>query len=77
MIEVLLYGNLRELVEHSNPDASAIMFCEYVEGEHLQDLLDRLGLNPEDVGNCYINNTPASPNSALHDRDTIELNQPD
>ena len=75
MIEVFLYGDLKKLVEQSNPKASAIMLCEYVEGEHFQDLLRRLGLNLEDVGDCYINNVPADPENVLHDRDTIELNQ--
>lgn len=77
MIEVFLYGDVKKLVEQSNRNASAIMFCEYVEGEHLQDLLHRLGLNLEDVGSCYINNALANPDSVLHDRDTIELNQRD
>ncbi|MFW9944080.1 MAG: hypothetical protein ACFFB7_03705 [Candidatus Sifarchaeia archaeon] len=77
MIEVFLYGDVKKLVEQNNRNASAIMFCEYIEGEHLQDLLHRLGLNPEDVGSCYINSALANPDSVLRDRDTIELNQRD
>ncbi len=76
MIEVLIYGNIRERVKANHPNANAILLCEYIEGEHLQDLLGRLGLKLADVGNCYVNNALANPNYMIHDRDTIELNQP-
>ncbi|MFW9800018.1 MAG: hypothetical protein ACFFD9_06260 [Candidatus Thorarchaeota archaeon] len=75
MIEVFLYGDLKRQVEQSNPNAGAIMLCEYIEDERFQDLLRRLGLNLDDVGECYINNTLAEPENEIHDRDTIEINQ--
>jgi len=75
MIEVLLFGNVRNLVRNSIPKANAILIFEYVEGEHFQDLLNRLGLRLEDVGDCYINNALAMPENVIHDGDTIELNQ--
>ncbi|MFQ5832414.1 MAG: hypothetical protein ACE5H4_06920 [Candidatus Thorarchaeota archaeon] len=75
MIEVYLYGDLKELAKERGPNSSAIMLCEYVEGEHFQDFLHRLGLNLDDVGDCYINNALANPDNVLHDRDTVELNQ--
>jgi len=74
MIEVLLYGGLKKRVMERIPDASSIMLCEYIEGEQFHDLLRRLGLNLEIVGDCYINYTPANFDSVLHDLDTIELN---
>ncbi len=75
MIEVFLYGGLKKIVEQCNPNASAIMLCEYVEGEHFEEMLRRLGLNLDVVGDCYINNAPANPDNVLHDHDIIELNQ--
>jgi hypothetical protein len=75
MIEVLLYGDLKKKVMEHIPDASSIMLCEYIEGENFQDFLHRLGLNLEVVGDCYINYSTASPNSIIHDLDTVELNQ--
>ena len=75
MIEVLLYGNIKKLVRSSIPNANTILLCEYIEGEHFQDLLNRLGLKLDDVGDCYINNTLAMPENVIHDCDTIELNQ--
>jgi hypothetical protein len=75
MIEVLLYGNIKNLVRSRIPNANAILLFDYVEGEHFQDLLNRLGLKLDDVGDCYINNTPATPQNLIHDSDTIELNQ--
>ena len=75
MIEVLLYGNIKKLVRRSIPNANTILLFEYIEGEYFQDLLNRLGLNLDDVGDCYINNNLAAPEDVIHDSDTIELNQ--
>ncbi|MFW9912155.1 MAG: hypothetical protein ACFFEU_06775 [Candidatus Thorarchaeota archaeon] len=75
MIEVYLYGNLKETVKNSIPDANNILMCNHVDGEHFQDLLHRLGLKMSDVGDCYINNALAKPENEIRDRDTIELNQ--
>ncbi|MFX0107737.1 MAG: hypothetical protein ACFE7R_05620 [Candidatus Hodarchaeota archaeon] len=75
MIEVFLYGELKKSVKERIPNANTILLCEYIEGEHFQDLLHRLGLKLTDVGDCYINNTLAKPDYEIHDRDTIELNQ--
>jgi len=76
MIEVLLYGDLKNVVKKNIPNADSILLCDYIEGEHFKDLLHRLGLKLTDVGNCYINNAMAKPDNEIHDRDTIELNQP-
>ena len=75
MIEVLLYGDLKKKVMEHIPDANSIMLCEYVEEEKFQDFLHRLGLNLEVVGDCYINYSTANPDSIIHDRDTVEINQ--
>ena len=75
MIEVMLYGDIKKKVMEHIPDASSIMTLEYVEGEQFQELLGRLGLDLENVGNCYINIKPAEPDTILHDHDAIELNQ--
>ena len=75
MIEVLLYGDIKQLVRNNIPNANAILLFEYVEGEHFHDLLNRLGLKPDDVGDCYINNTLAMLENVIRDGDTIELNQ--
>ena len=75
MIELLLYGDIRKLVRDRIPDANTILLFEHVEGEHFQSLLSRLGLKPDDVGDCYINNNPAMPDNVIHNGDTIELNQ--
>ena len=74
MIEVYLYGNLKEKVEEKMPEVSSIMTFEFVEGESFQDCLGRLGLELKDVGNCYINRDLATPETVIHDRDSLELN---
>ncbi|MFW9886638.1 MAG: hypothetical protein ACFFER_00545 [Candidatus Thorarchaeota archaeon] len=75
MIEVYLYGNLKETVKNSIPNANNILMCDHVDGEQFQDLLNRLGLKLSDVGDCYINNSLAKPENEIRDRDTVELNQ--
>ena len=74
MIEVYLYGNIKKIVEQNFRDASSIMLFDYVEGENLQDFLQRLGLEPVDIGHCVVNRQPANFDHVLHDHDTIELN---
>ena len=75
MIEVTLYGDIKKKVMERFPDVSSIMTLEYVEGEQFQELLGRLGLDLENVGDCYINVKLAHPDTILQDHDTIELNQ--
>ncbi|MFW9908839.1 MAG: hypothetical protein ACFFEF_09715 [Candidatus Thorarchaeota archaeon] len=74
MIEVYLYGGLKDKVEEKIENANRIMLFEFIEGESLQDCLNRLGLKPTDVGDCYINGTSASFDDELHNRDSLELN---
>jgi len=74
MIEVYLYGNLKDIVEKKNPDVTSIMTYEFVEGESFQDCLSRIGLKLTDVGNCYINRKLAEPETIIQDRDSLELN---
>ncbi|MFW9848642.1 MAG: hypothetical protein ACFFF4_05845 [Candidatus Thorarchaeota archaeon] len=74
MIEVYLYGNLREIAERKLNEVSTIMTFEFVEGERFQDCLNRLGLEMTDVGDCYINRILATPDDIIQDRDSLELN---
>ena len=74
MIEVYLYGQLVDKVEKRVGDASKIMLCDFVEGERFEECLHRLGLKISDVGDCYINRTPANTDDELHDQDSLELN---
>jgi len=74
MIEVYLYGNLKEIAEKKLGEVTAIMTFDFVEGERFQDCLNRLGLEMTDVGNCYINRILANPDDIIQDRDSLELN---
>ncbi|MFW9792788.1 MAG: hypothetical protein ACFFEE_00680 [Candidatus Thorarchaeota archaeon] len=75
MIEVFLYGAIKEAVRRRISGANSILLIDYIEGEHFRDLLNRLGLEINDVGNCYINNALVTPEYLIKDGDTIELNQ--
>jgi hypothetical protein len=74
MIEVYLYGNLREKVEKKVGEVSSIMTFEYIEGESFQDCLSRIGIELRDIGKCYINSNLAKPDDILQDLDSLELN---
>jgi hypothetical protein len=73
MIEVHLYGRLRDLVAGSRPDEDTVMHCDYKEGERFADLLTRLGLEPKDVGDCFVNGILAKAEVVLQPNDRVGL----
>lgn len=74
MIEVYLYGQLKDKVEEKLESVNRIMLFDFVEGENFQDCLHRIGLEISDVGDCYINGAKAKSDDVIHDRDSLELN---
>jgi molybdopterin converting factor small subunit len=73
MIEIHLYGKLRSMVSNSKASEDTIMKLEYVEGETFEQFVVRLGLKPEDLGDCFINGNLAKKNHQLSDGDRIGL----
>ncbi|MHA2602484.1 MAG: MoaD/ThiS family protein [Candidatus Thorarchaeota archaeon SMTZ1-83] len=67
MIEIHLYGCLRELVKGSRSDEDTVLTCESVQGETFAQLLSRLGLKSRDVGDCFINGSLAKPDDPILD----------
>ena len=73
MIEIHLYGNLRALVSGSNASEDTVLKVEFVENETFVQLAARLGLKPEDLGDCFINGNLAKMDYALADGDRLGL----
>ncbi len=73
MIEVHLYGLLRELVKGSRANEDTVMQCEYKEGEKFSEFIVRLGLDMNDIGDCFINGVLAHPDDLLNDGDRVGL----
>ena len=73
MLEVHLYGRLRSLVPNSKASEDTILMCEYKENETFETYLKRMGLQLEDIGDCFINGNLAKSNSILSDGDRLGL----
>ena len=58
-VEVHLYGMLRSLVPGSRPDEDTVMWVAHVTNETFAQLTSRLGLTPEQLGDCFIDATLA------------------
>ncbi len=55
MIRVHLYGRLRSLAQDSRASKNTVLEPEHKEGETFADLLSHLGLEEDDIGDCFIN----------------------
>ena len=55
MIDVHLYGHLRKIVPGSKANEDTILLIESEEGESFQDLVERLGFEISNIGDCFIN----------------------
>jgi hypothetical protein len=55
MISIHLYGKLRRFAPNSSPSADSIIEIEAIEGETLQMLLDRVGIDANELYTIFIN----------------------
>jgi len=55
MIEIHLYGLLREIIPGSSASEDTVLQIESQENEEFHQLVHRLGLDIEDMGDCFIN----------------------
>jgi len=73
MIEIHLYGILRDLVKGSCASEDTVLNVECNRGETFEQLVARLGLARNDLGDCFINGTLARNRDVLHDGDRVGL----
>ena len=64
-IDIHLYGRLRKLVKGSRSDEDTILRFEYVENEKFDELIERLGLQRSDIGDCFLNGTLVKPKDEI------------
>jgi hypothetical protein len=73
MIRVHLYGRLKSLVDDARANENTVLELEHEEGETFADLLNRLGLEEGDVGDCFLNGSLVKPSDEIPDRARIGL----
>ncbi|MFQ6057272.1 MAG: MoaD/ThiS family protein [Anaerolineae bacterium] len=60
MIEVRLYGVLRHYAENKEVTGESIVYVPLEGQDTVQDVLKRIGIEPQEVSNIFINGTYAS-----------------
>jgi molybdopterin converting factor small subunit len=73
MIEVRLYGVLREIVPNSSASEDTILHVEAQEDETFHNLVQRLGLESRDIGDCFINGKLARSSDIIAEGDRVGL----
>jgi hypothetical protein len=73
MIEVRLYGVLREIVPNSSASEDTILHIEALEDEKFHHFVQRLGLKTTDIGDCFINGKLALPDDRVQFGNRIGL----
>lgn len=73
MINVHLYGKLREKVPGSKCTEDTIMHVDYIENEQFKDLIKRLDLTFDDLGDCFIDGTLAKKDMIIKDGARVAL----
>jgi molybdopterin converting factor small subunit len=73
MIEVHLYGKLREVAETSDVRSESIVRLSYQEGDTIEDVITRLGLTPEELSHLFLNHQYSALNRPVHDGDRLGL----
>lgn len=73
MIEIHLYGALRKLVEGSNASEDTLMLLDFEEGETFRELIERIGIETNKIGDCFVNGLLAKEGDLIRDGDRVGL----
>jgi molybdopterin converting factor small subunit len=73
MIEVHLYGLLREIVPGSQASEDTILHIEARENEEFHQFVRRLGLESTDISDCFINGRLARKSDRIKSGDRVGL----
>jgi len=55
MISIYLYGKLRKYAKNPKPSGDSVVVMEAVEGENIEMLLRRAGINLEEIYTIFLN----------------------
>lgn len=74
MHNIHLFGKFRQLAEKKGATDNSIINVDYVEGEIISDLLKRIGINPNEIGELFLNFTVAELDTTIpHDDSRISI----
>jgi molybdopterin converting factor small subunit len=73
MIEIHLCGTLRRLVEDSSASEDTVMMVGFEEGETFRKLIERIGIEKNKIGDCFVNGVLAKEGEPIRDGDRIGL----
>ncbi|MFX0090139.1 MAG: hypothetical protein ACFFBD_00130 [Candidatus Hodarchaeota archaeon] len=65
MLEIHLYGIFRKIAENSAPTDNSVVVMPWIEGETIIELVKRLGLSVDDLGEVFLNHTPVNPEDSI------------
>lgn len=55
MLEVRLYGELRRYAEDRRVTSESILLVPVQDGDTVEDVVRRIGIEPEDISNIFLN----------------------
>ncbi|GFP27809.1 hypothetical protein HKBW3S43_01340 [Candidatus Hakubella thermalkaliphila] len=55
MLEVRLYGELRRYAEDRRVASESILLVPVQDGDTVEDVVRRIGIEPEDISNIFLN----------------------
>jgi molybdopterin converting factor small subunit len=73
MIEIHLYGLLREIVPGSTASEDTVLLIESQESEEFHQLVHRVGFDISDIGDCFINGNLARQSDKVKAGDRVGL----
>ena len=77
MIEIHLYGALRKYAEQKSPLKESIIYMETVGDESIQTIINRLGIQKEELSSTmFLNGEYSGPDRRVKDGDRIGLFPP-
>lgn len=74
MIEIHLYGKLRQFADDSATTSQSIAWVSWQPGDTVGDVVDRLGIQRTELGsNLFLNGRYANPESSVQSGDRLGL----
>ncbi len=55
LLEIRLFGKFRQFADNSSPSGNSILRLEEKSEETLSELIQRIGIQPEELGELFIN----------------------
>ena len=74
MLDIRLFGEYRRFAENSKPTDNSILNLQFLDHESLEDLLIRIGIDPETIGEILVNFNPVELEDIIpHDKSRISI----